>query len=615
MSKEIKMINQIHGYVSDDANGKTRVMLSYEDVLNKLGLIHYNKVPNQTAITSINGEDQYSYEPIIDYNKVNIYMAIMQIGTKDPDIVSCIPNPLLLNHYIPSELVIELAKQSGNKMFEMELLQQIIPGFEPQQNHIVHNTPVFDNNMFTGSTSQMSNAERLYLAYKDTIKYIRDIKKIAVYQNTYRDYYGNPIGGKWFIADYEYLNPMIKELAYYLIAQAHTKEERRIANSLDGSYNNSIGIVKSLSSINESLMESSDFDRYPYLLNVLNGIVDLKTGELLPADPNLYFTQQAQVIYDPYIKAPLFEQFMEQILPDPDTRMAVLRYLGYCLTGDTSAQKALFILGSGANGKSTLLNILGRLLGPDYATSVSINLFNDRVIRTKSETTPERAKIMGKRFIQVDEIKAGEVLDVGEFKLLTGSNSIPFRDLYKRSGTMINPTHKFIFSGNYLPELRNDDRSDGGFVRRLMIAEFPRKFGPDEINPYLLDILTSPESLSGILNLLVYEASQYYKENLYESFTMVNMKEEYVSGLTKFIKTILDSDYVADPNSYVLTSDLEDHINNVISLQPNNSKFKLKQGQLKRIMSNLRHEPIRLTKGDYRNKWAYQGFKLKVNDK
>ena len=123
----------------------------------------------------------------------------------------------------------------------------------------------------------------------------------------------------------------------------------------------------------------------------------------------------------------MFEQFITDILPDPDTREAVLRYLGYCLTGETNFQKALFIMGSGANGKSTLLNVMDALLGPNYSDTVSLNLFNNQVIRSKSETTPERMKIIGRRFIQVDEIKAGEVLDVGEFKLLTGSKAIPVR--------------------------------------------------------------------------------------------------------------------------------------------------------------------------------------------
>ena len=66
-----------------------------------------------------------------------------------------------------------------------------------------------------------------------------------------------------------------------------------------------------------------------------------------------------------------------------------------------------------------------------------------------------------------------------------------------------------------------------------MVAEFDQKFTSDRINPYLLRMLTTPESLSGILNLLVYEAMMCYQQGLYESAAMVEARDEYISGLTK----------------------------------------------------------------------------------
>ena len=241
--------NQTNGMraYSKVIDNKVRVFLSYEDVLNRLGLIKCEKIPNQKIVTDINGEDQYGYNVVVDYNRFNIYMAIAQVATNDPSVIQYIPNPLLLNHYIPVELAIELARQCGNRPFEMEIIQQIVPALdgsnainsamalrsqiESRQNHVVQDQPVFDRKyMFAGSANQIDNAERLYLAYKDTIKYVKDIKKIAIYQTTHYDQY--TMGGKWFIDDYEGLNPKIKELAKLLIEQAHTEEEKRIANSL-----------------------------------------------------------------------------------------------------------------------------------------------------------------------------------------------------------------------------------------------------------------------------------------------------------------------------------------------------------------------------------------------
>ena len=592
------VIKNVHG-CTKTIEGKTKVFLLYEDVLNKLGLVSYQKVPNQTVVTSIDNEDQYSYKPIIDYNKVNIYMAIAQVANTDPSVIQDIPNPLLPEHYIPSELAVELSRQCRNRMFEMELIQQIIPGFEPQQSHIKHNNtayPLSLHNPFEGDATDLSNAYRFYNQYKDTIKYIQDLDQFIIYKSTWNDSYGRSLGGIWSVADKHQFEPLLANFKKQLTIMAQTKQEREIAETF-GKLQYTNRAISKIKGIEDCIIFSSELNTYPDLLNVKNGIVNLRTGNLIPANPSLYFTRQAPVVYDPYARSFTFEQFIEQILPDSDTRIAVLRYLGYCLTGETNAQKALFIVGSGANGKSTLLNVMTKLLGLDYATSIPISFFSEHSLHYKSGATPERAMLIGKRFVQVDEIKAGEVLDAGEFKLLTGSDMIPCRGLYK-SMSVFSPTHKFIFSGNFLPELKNNN--DGGLNRRLMIAEFPRKFNPDQTNPYLLDMLTSPESLSGILNLLVHESIMYYKEKLYESDAMTDIKDEYISGLAKIVRSIL----AYDSDSYVLTSDLENVVNKIMF--PN----RLKQGQLKQIMSKLGYEPVKITKIENRNKWAYQGLKF-----
>ena len=597
-------INGVRAY-SKVIDNKVRVFLSYEDVLNRLGLITYNQIPDQKVVTDINGRDQYGYNVVVDYNRFNIYMAIMQVGLQDPDIVQSIPNPLLLNHYIPVELAIELARQCGNKGFEMEIVGQIKPALdgsnainsamalrsqiEPRQ-PVQQQYPSFrptPDNPFQG------NAYRIYYRYKDVIKYVIDLDQFMIYNPTVNTEGHLTGGGIWTVANESQFEKMLNKFEGELKQVAKTNKEHEVAQAFSNvTYTDKA--VNKIKGIEECIITSSEFDKHPYLLNVLNGVVDLRTGRLIPADPNLYLTQQAPVMYKPYARSPLFEKFIIDILPDPDTREAVLRYLGYCLTGDTSAQKALFIIGSGANGKSTLLKVMTRLLGigetTGYATSVSINLFNDRVIRSKSETTPDRVKIIKKRFVQVDEIKAGQVLDVGEFKLLTGSDAIPIRALYKKSETMVNPTHKFIFSGNFLPELRNEDKSDGGFIRRVTIAEFPNKFNVSP-GPSMADLLTDPDSLSAILNILVAQAARYYQEGLYESPSMMMAKEEYVSGFTKIVKFVLESDYMVDPESYVLHSDLESVINRF--MHPN----KLDQYQLGRSMKRLGYESVRLKSG------------------
>ena len=610
------MINNVRAY-SKVIDNKVRVFLSYEDVLNRLGLITYNQIPNQKIVTDINGKDQYGHEILVDWSKINIYAAIGNLVNQDPSITQCIPVPLSTSNYIPSELAVELARQCGNKGFEMELIQQIVPALDGsnainsamalrsqienrqsiQQQYSFRPTP---DNPFQGNVNDLNNAYRIYYKYKDSIRYIQDWDQFLIYESI-RNQNGSPIGGGiWRIANEGQLKNMINQLEAELNQMAKNDKEREVAQAFsDVSYINRA--ISQIKGINECTISSFQLNRFPDLLNVLNGVINLKTGELMPANPGLYLTQQAPVMYNIHARSPFFEQFIMDILPDPDTREAVLRYLGYCLTGETNAQKALFIIGSGANGKSTLLNVISRLLGFDYSASVPITFFSEHSLRSKSGPTPERAMLIGKRFIQVDEIKAGEVLDAGEFKLLTGSDMIPFRDMYKNMD-IFSPTHKFIFSGNFLPELKNNN--DGGLNRRLMVAEFPRKFNQNQCNPYLLNMLTTPESLSGILNILVQQAIQYYQHRLYESAAMMDVRNEYISGLTKIVKSVLKSKYINDLESYVLVSDLEREINRTIF--PN----ELRQGQLKQIMHKLGYHPIKITRAENRNKWAYQGLKF-----
>ena len=138
-----------------------------------------------------------------------------------------------------------------------------------------------------------------------------------------------------------------------------------------------------------------------------------------------------------------------------------------------------------------------------------------------------------------------------------------------------------------------------------MIAEFPNKFNVSN-GPSMTDLLTTPESLSGILNILIKQAMLYYHKGLYESPIMIAAKEEYISGLTKVVKSILESYYASEQSSYILHSTLESEINQI--LYPN---IKLKQGQLKEIMNRLGYKSIRLKSGNDRDKMVYLNLKRK----
>ncbi len=100
----------------------------------------------------------------------------------------------------------------------------------------------------------------------------------------------------------------------------------------------------------------SDFDDDPMLLGVANGVLDLRTGKLLPTSPDVLVSKRCNVAYDPGATCPRFKQFLREVQLEKEMCLFLLRFMGYCLTGDVSRQVFAFFHGHGANGKSVFMN-------------------------------------------------------------------------------------------------------------------------------------------------------------------------------------------------------------------------------------------------------------------
>jgi putative DNA primase/helicase len=103
-------------------------------------------------------------------------------------------------------------------------------------------------------------------------------------------------------------------------------------------------------------------DTDPWVLNCLNGTLDLRDGVLHPHRREDLCTRIVPVVYDPGAKSPLWDKFLNRILPDEGVRCFVQRAVGYSLTGVVREQVLFFLIGGGANGKSTLVGVLLGLL-------------------------------------------------------------------------------------------------------------------------------------------------------------------------------------------------------------------------------------------------------------
>jgi P4 family phage/plasmid primase-like protien len=245
------------------------------------------------------------------------------------------------------------------------------------------------------------------------------------------------------------------------------------------------------SEIPSLFLPSNRTDQNLTIINCRNGMINLLTGELLPHDKEEYCTKMIDLDYDPDAKCPRWDQFMSEIQPGhPEMSVFLQRWVGYSLTGDTSEQAICFLHGSGANGKSTFLNILFELLG-DYAVRCPTEMIMYKYFG--QTTTNDIARLKGVRLAMTSELEEGRRLSEGVIKDLTGSDVITARYLYQEFFDF-SPTHKLWIYGNSKPVIRG---VDAGIWRRIHLVPFEASFMGELRDPQLPQKLRN--ELPGIL--------------------------------------------------------------------------------------------------------------------
>lgn len=248
-----------------------------------------------------------------------------------------------------------------------------------------------------------------------------------------------------------------------------------------------------------------DFDSDPLLLNVANGTIDLRTGELHSHSRDTRITKLAPVVYDRDADFELWDSFLWRITGGREELYDYLRRLcGYLLTGLTGEQVLVFLYGPGANGKSVFCEVITAMLG-EYG----IVAMPDLVMSRKHNGIPnDVAALRGRRVAMMNETSQGGRFDEAKLKHLTGGDTLTGRFLH-REFFDFTPTHKLIIRGNHKPAITGTDE---GIWRRLHLVPFDVQIAPEDQDKGLLAKLTA--ELPGVLRWSVEGCLKWQEQGL-----------------------------------------------------------------------------------------------------
>lgn len=258
-----------------------------------------------------------------------------------------------------------------------------------------------------------------------------------------------------------------------------------------------------------------DFNRNPYLVNVRNGLLDIRDMSFKEHTPSYLSTVQLNVEYNPQVDCPQFKKFLNEVL-DCKLIPLVQEIVGYLLTTNTASQKAFVFWGPARTGKSTLLWVVEYLLlGKKNVSNIPWQEIGDKF---------KTAELLGKLANVFSDLPSKSIDDTGIFKVVTGEDYL-MAEKKNKNPFKFKPFARLVFSCNELP--RNYVDRTEGFYRRLIIVPFSRQIDKSKIDKALKYKVQREKE--GILNWALEGLKRLYENNFEfsENELTDGVKKEY----------------------------------------------------------------------------------------
>jgi P4 family phage/plasmid primase-like protien len=319
------------------------------------------------------------------------------------------------------------------------------------------------------------------------------------------------------------------------IVESLEDQDRELKQIL-GSTRRITGALPWLKTLPEVSVEPADFDANPDILNTLSGIVDLRTGEIRPHNPADRCTLLAPTeVAAEATTGSRFARFVSEVcLEREDLAKALVVWLGYSITGRVSGQKWCIGVGGGRNGKSTLVDLLRRVLGPYAAIMPTQLLLSSRF----EKPTHELEALRGARFVAAEEPDHRQTLDREFIKTFTGGQAMRVRALYGKPYDMP-MTGKLFLMTNHKPQVD----ADFAFWRRCMMVPFDYQVPEEDVNANLLSELAAESA--DVMAWLLEGSKEFYQNGLRITEDMRKELEDYQADnddLRRFLDECIETD-------------------------------------------------------------------------
>lgn len=410
---------------------------------------------------------------------------------------------------------------------------------------------VTEENEETKKTYDMTdtgNAHRLYDRFGSVLKYSYNRKKWYFWT-----------GKKWTIDDSGEVKKLADEICEDLKKEAWLIPDEdlqdtalKFAKKTAGSFAKE-AMIKECQHLYDIPASPDDFDSYLDFLNVQNGVINLRNGELMPHDSRLMMSKICNTEYDIKRRPPkMWLKFLDDVTNgDKKLQDYIQKSIGYSISGSNREQCAYFLYGMGNNGKSTFLDTISDMLG-DYASNTQPDtLMLQKIGALGGGANSEIARLKSARFVTCEEPTEGVRLNEGLLKQLTGGSKVTCRFLYGDEFEYT-PEFKIWVATNHKPTIQG---TDIGIWRRIKLIPFEVNIPKEKVDKNLKYKLR--QEFPQILAWAVEGSMKWQAEGLEEPEQVIEAIKDYkqeMDLIAAFVEQCVIIDY--ESTERIMASDL-----------------------------------------------------------